>query len=238
MPLLRIANLEHVFRESTAVLGARDEIQYVCVGGARGGAVGVTLHHPHCQIDASPFAPPIAPKELDASRAHHRKHGRCLFCDTVQGELGDGRRIVLEGERFVAFVPFFARYPYEVYLAPKRHQATMADWTAADADDLAAVLKGLLRKYDALFSKPFPYIMVCHQAPTDGTPHPEYHLHFEFYPPLRTAQKLKYLAGCEAGAGNFIMDKLPEESAAELRRVGPATAEQVRLQDAGSSSQP
>lgn len=235
MPLRRIANLAHVWRDRTALLGARDEIQYVFVFENRGEAVGVTLHHPHGQIYAFPFVPPIAQKELDASRAHHQKHGRCLFCDTVQGELEDGRRIVLEGERFVAFVPFFARYPYEVYLAPKRHQATMVDWTAADAEDLAVVLKGLLRKYDALFDRPFPYIMVCHQAPTDGAPHPESHLHFEFYPPLRTAQKLKYLAGCEAGAGNFIMDKLPEESAAELRRVGPSSVAEVRELDAAES---
>jgi len=233
MPLRRIANLAQVWRDRTAVLGERPEIEYVFVFENRGEAVGVTLHHPHGQIYAFPFVPPIVQKELEASRAHHLEHGRCLFCDTVQGELADGRRIVLEGERFVAFIPFFARYPYEVYLAPKRHQATMLDWTAADAEDLAAVLKGLLRKYDALFDKPFPYLMVCHQAPTDGAPHPEYHLHFEFYPPLRTATKLKYLAGCEAGAGNFIMDKLPEESAEELRRVGPASAAQVRQEDAG-----
>ncbi len=233
MPLRRIANLAQVWRDRTAVLGERPEIEYVFVFENRGEAVGVTLHHPHGQIYAFPFVPPIVQKELEASRAHHLEHGRCLFCDTVQGELADGRRIVLEGKRFVAFIPFFARYPYEVYLAPKRHQATMLDWTAADAEDLAAVLKGLLRKYDALFDKPFPYIMVCHQAPTDGAPHPEYHLHFEFYPPLRTATKLKYLAGCEAGAGNFIMDKLPEESAEELRRVGPASTAQVRQEDAG-----
>ena len=233
MPLRRIANLAQVWRDRTAVLGERPEIEYVFVFENRGEAVGVTLHHPHGQISAFPFVPPLVQKELEASRAHHLEHGRCLFCDTVQGELADGRRIVLEGERFVAFIPFFARYPYEVYLAPKRHQATMLDWTAADAEDLAAVLKGLLRKYDALFDKPFPYLMVCHQAPTDGAPHPEYHLHFEFYPPLRTATKLKYLAGCEAGAGNFIMDKLAEESAAELRRAGPATVAQVRQEDAG-----
>jgi UDPglucose--hexose-1-phosphate uridylyltransferase len=232
MPLRRIANLARVWRDRTAVLGARDDVEYVFVFENKGEAVGVTLHHPHGQIYAFPFVPPIPQKELEASRAHHLAHGRCLFCDTVQGELADGRRIVLEGERFVAFVPFFARYPYEVYLAPKRHQASMVDWSGEDVEDLAAVLKGLLLKFDALFQKPFPYIMVCHQAPTDGADHPESHLHFEFYPPHRTATKLKFLAGCEAGAGNFIMDKLAEESAAELRKVGPASVDEVRRADA------
>jgi UDPglucose--hexose-1-phosphate uridylyltransferase len=79
----------------------------------------------------------------------------------------------------------------------------------------------LLIKYDLLFGISFPYIMAIHQAPTDGRDYPHYHLHFEFYPPLRTATKLKYLAGCEAGAGNFINDTLAEEKAAELRALGP-----------------
>jgi UDPglucose--hexose-1-phosphate uridylyltransferase len=221
MPLARIANLAQVWRDRYLDLGSREEVKSVFVFENRGEAVGVTLHHPHGQIYAFPFVPPVVERELDASLAHHLKHGRCLFCDTVQEELKDGRRIVLEGERFVAFVPFFARYPYEVYLASKGHQASMAEWTGTDARELALVLKGLLMKFDALFGKPLPYIMVCHQGPTDGAEHPEYHLHFEFYPPLRTATKLKFLAGVESGAGNFIMDKLAEESAGELRQVGP-----------------
>jgi UDPglucose--hexose-1-phosphate uridylyltransferase len=227
MPLERIANLAQVWRDRYVELGAREEVQSVFVFENRGEAVGVTLHHPHGQIYAFPFVPPVVQKELEASRAHHAQHGRCLFCDTVAEELRDGRRIVLEGERFVAFVPFFARYPYEVYLASKGHQASMAEWTPADAADLALVLKGLLMKFDALFGKPLPYIMVCHQAPTDGAAHPEYHLHFEFYPPLRTATKLKFLAGVESGAGCFIMDKLAEDSAAELRKAGPASVADV-----------
>ncbi len=103
----------------------------------------------------------------------------------------------------------------------------MADWTREDADDLAVVLKGLLAKYDALFAKPFPYVMAVHQAPTDGGDHRDCHLHFEFYPPLRSANKLKFLAGCESGAGSFINDTLAEECAAELRRVGPAGVAEV-----------
>jgi UDPglucose--hexose-1-phosphate uridylyltransferase len=233
MPLQRIRHLIRVWRDRYLELGRDPGIRYVMIFENRGEEVGVTLHHPHGQIYAFPFVPPIPARELAASRAHRARTGRCLLCDTIGEERADGRRLVLEGRRFVAYVPFHARYPYETYLAPKEHQPSMAEWTAADVEDLAVVLKGLLLKFDALFSRPFPYIMVCHQAPTDGADHPEYHLHFEFYPPLRTATKLKYLAGCEAGAGNFIMDKLAEESAAELRRVGPATAAEVRRVDAG-----
>ncbi len=175
----------------------------------------------------------MAERELEAFRRHRAEHGECLLCRGVANELADGRRVVLEGERFVAYIPFFARYPFETYLAPKAHQASMADWTAADVRDLAAVLKGLLTKFDALFAKPFPYIMVVHQAPVGGNP-AESHLHFEFYPPMRSANRLKYLAGCESGAGTFINDTLAEESAAELRRAGPGTVAEVVAAEGGA----
>jgi UDPglucose--hexose-1-phosphate uridylyltransferase len=227
MPVARIRNLAEVWRDRYLALGARDLVRYVFVFENRGEAVGVTLHHPHGQIYAFPFVPPVPARELGAARAYHARHGRCLLCANLEEELADRRRIVLEGERFVAYVPFFARYPFETYLAPRAHQASMADWTPADCQDLALVLKGLLTKFDALYQKTFPYIMVVHQAPTDGEDHPGVHLHFEFYPPLRSANRLKFLAGCEAGAGTFINDTLAEESAAELRRVGPQSIAEV-----------
>ena len=225
MPLARIRNLTRVWKDRYLELGRRPFVRYVLIFENKGEAVGVTLHHPHGQIYAFPFLPPVVERELSASRRYHETHGGCLFCASLAEELSDGRRVVLEGESFVAYLPFFARYPFETYLAPKRHLASMADLSGADLDDLAAVLKGLLVKFDALFDLSFPYIMVVHQAPTDGEEHPGAHLHFEFYPPLRSAKKLKYLAGCEAGGGNFINDTLAEESAAELRRVGPASLE-------------
>ncbi len=112
----------------------------------------------------------------------------------------------------------------------------MAEWSEADMEDLSAVLKGVLQKYDALFAKPFPYMMVVHQAPTDGEDHRYAHLRFEFYTPHRAANRLKFLAGVESGAGTFINDKLAEESAAELRRVGPASVAAVRAaEEAGGA---
>jgi UDPglucose--hexose-1-phosphate uridylyltransferase len=228
MPLARVRNLARVWRDRYLELGADPRIEYVLVFENRGEEVGVTLHHPHGQIYAFPFVPPVPATELAASRAHRARTGRCLVCDAVAAERADGRRIVLEGERFVAYVPFAARYPYETHVVPRAHQASMAGWTAADVDDLAAVLKGVLVKFDALFGKPFPYVMVVHQAPTRGADPAEWHLHFEFYPPLRSASRLKFLAGCEQGAGTFINDTLPEETAEELRRVGPPTVAAVR----------
>lgn len=223
MPVARIRNLISVWQDRYLELGKRNDIQYILIFENKGEAVGVTLHHPHGQIYAFPFIPPKIRQELSASRKYYEKHHQCLFCATLEEEQSDGRRIVFESERFIAFIPFFARYPYEVYLAPKRHLASIAEFTGADCSDLALTLKGLLMKYDALFGFSLPYIMVIHQAPTDGGDYPDYHFHFEFYPPLRTSNKLKYLAGCESGAGNFINDTLAEEKAAELRKVGPQT---------------
>lgn len=227
MPLSRIRNLAWVWKDRYQELGAKAFVQYVFVFENKGEAVGVTLHHPHGQIYGFPFIPPIVEKELAASRRFHREQGGCLLCRHLKDELGDGRRVILEGRRFVAYIPFFARYPFETYLVPRQHLTSMAEWSAEDMEDLALVLKGLLMKFDALYSRPYPYMMVVHQAPTDGKDHGHYHLHFEFYPPLRSAERLKYLAGCESGAGNFINDTLAEETAAELRRVGPATLAEV-----------
>jgi UDPglucose--hexose-1-phosphate uridylyltransferase len=227
MRLSRVRNLIEVWKDRYVELGRREEIKYVLVFENKGEAVGVTLHHPHGQIYAFPFIPPIPEKEIEASHRYYSRTGQCLFCVSLQEELADGRRIVLEGERFVAYVPFFARYPYEVYLAPKRHLASMAEWSLDDGDDLAAVLKGLLVKFDALFGIPFPYMMIVHQAPTDGIARPGCHIHFEFYPPTRSRGKLKFLAGCESGAGTFINDTLAEETAAELRKAGPTSIREV-----------
>ncbi|NLW48038.1 MAG: galactose-1-phosphate uridylyltransferase [Firmicutes bacterium] len=227
MPLTRIRNLLLVWQDRYRELSALDFIKYVLIFENKGEAVGVTLHHPHGQIYAFPFVPPKIEKELDASAKYYQNNKQCLFCATLEEEYRDGRRIVFEGEKFVAFIPFFARYPYETYLAPKKHRASMNEFIAEDLDDLALTLKGLLVKYDSLFNLSFPYIMVIHQAPTDGKDYPDYHFHFEFYPPLRAASKLKYLAGCESGAGNYINDTLAEEKAAELREIGPKNIREV-----------
>lgn len=227
MPLMRIRNLLRVWQDRFRELGALDYIKYVLIFENKGEAVGVTLHHPHGQIYAFPFIPPKIEKELNSSSKYYHQNNKCLFCATLEEEYRDGRRIVFEGEKFIAFIPFFARYPYETYLAPKKHQASMNEFTDEELDDLALTLKGLLVKYDLLFNISFPYIMVIHQAPTDGKDYPDYHFHFEFYPPLRTASKLKYLAGCESGAGNFINDTLAEEKAAELRNTGPQNISDV-----------
>ncbi len=185
----------------------------------RGEEIGVTLHHPHGQIYAFPFVPPIPARELAESLAHHRAHGRGLLEDHIAGELADGRRMLYASERAVAFVPVCARYAYEVWVAPRRPVPDFTGLDEAERVELARALKTVLMKYDALWQRTMPYVMVSHQAPTDGAAHPEAHLHLELYPYYRMPGRLKYLAGCELGAGTFTADTLPEDKAAELRAV-------------------
>ena len=220
-----LTRLVRVWRDRYEELGKRPEIDYVFIFENKGEAIGVTLHHPHGQIYAFSYLPPKIERELESQAMHHEQTGRCLHCDVIAEERADGRRIVAESEHFVAFVPFYARYPYEVHLYAKSHLSSLADFSAADEHDLARLLSVVLRKYDNLWGFSFPYMMVMHQQPTDGRAHPGSHFHIEFYPPHRTREKLKYLAGCESGAGTYINDTLAEEKAAELRALAPFVEE-------------
>jgi UDPglucose--hexose-1-phosphate uridylyltransferase len=200
-------------------LGGRPDIQYVMPFENRGVEVGVTLHHPHGQIYAFPFVPPLAELELRHQADYYRRHGRGLLAAHLDEELRDGRRMLYRGDEAVAFIPAFARYPYEVWIAPRRAVPSLAGLSPNERRDLARALKTVLTKYDGLWNRPFPYVMVFHQAPTDGEAHPEAHCHLECYSAFRMPGRLKYLAGSELGAGLFTSDTLPEAKAAELQAV-------------------
>jgi UDPglucose--hexose-1-phosphate uridylyltransferase len=134
----------------------------------KGEAVGVTLHHPHGQIYAFPFIPPVQEKELEALAKHRQETGRCLVCDIVAEEENDGRRVVAESKHFLAVVPFYARYAYEVHILAKEHKESLAALDSEWEWDLARILKLVMVKYDHLFGFSLPYLMTMHQAPTGG----------------------------------------------------------------------
>ena len=216
-----LVRLTRVWRDRYEELGAKPEIDYVFIFENKGTQIGVTLHHPHGQIYAFSYVPPRVERTIESEAAHHAATGRCLHCDVLAEELTDARRIVAENARFVAVIPFYARYPYELHLYAKGHLGSLSAFGPEDDEAFAEVLHVVLRKFDNLWGISMPYIMVMQQAPTDGVVRPGSHFRVEFYPPLRTQEKLKYLAGCESGAGTFINDTLPEEKAAELRAVEP-----------------
>ena len=215
----RAEALMWVWRHRYEELGAREDVDYVMIFENRGVEVGVTLHHPHGQIYGYPFLPPVPKLELAADE----RLGGCAPCALARRELSDGRRVLLENDTVVAYVPHAARWAYEAHVVMREHRPSLLDCEPRELGGLAAGLQSLARGYDALFERPFPYVMVVHQAPTPTDPaspaDTRGHLHVEFYPPLRTAEKLKYLAGSEQGAGTFISDTLPEESAAALREA-------------------
>jgi UDPglucose--hexose-1-phosphate uridylyltransferase len=182
----------------------------------KGEVVGVSNPHPHGQIYATNFVFKIIANEAVVSRRYYRERGRVLFQDVLKSELQDGRRILFESSSAIVFLPYFARYAYECYVAPKEAHASLATMTAGEMRELAAALKSLLVRYDNLWQLPFPYVLALHQAPTDGADYSGFHFHIECHPPLRKPHLLKYLAGPEIGGGNFLSDTRPEVKAAEL----------------------
>ena len=201
-------------------LFAKPEIEYVYVFENTGVAIGVTMPHPHGQIYAFPFIPPYVERELAAGQEYFARRKECLYCDVLEGELADGRRVVVESPSFVAFVPYAARFPAEVQIYARRHIAKLSDLNDAEKTDLAGMIRVVRRKYDNLYNQPMPLMMIVRQAPAKGE-HPYFHFHVEFYPIQRSATKLKYLAGVETGAGTFLNDTVAEERAAELRKTEP-----------------
>jgi UDPglucose--hexose-1-phosphate uridylyltransferase len=219
----QIYKLVLVWTSRSKELKKLDFVRYIFIFENKGEAIGVTLHHPHGQIYAYPFVPPRVETELERSYAYQEKTGQCLFCAMLDAERRFGSRMVLENGSFSAFIPFHARWPYEVHVVANRHCQALDQLTAVEQRDLAELLKSLLAGYDGLFGVSFPYMMVLHQAPVPAERFDFYHFHLEFYPPMRSAQRLKYLAGSETGAGVFINDTLPEMKAAELRlQIQPA----------------
>ena len=198
-------------------LGSRDYVKYVFIFENKGRIIGVTLDHPHGQLYAFPFIPPIIRKELASSRRYWRRTGKCLFCQVIEKEKMYAKRIVCENKDFVCFLPFFAHWPYGVQIYPKRHVGALPDLDEEEKTMFASILKRILRKFDNLFEMRFPYMMVLHQRPTDGKEYPYYHFHVEFYPPYREKNKIKYFASVETGAGTVTFDYTPEMKAKELR---------------------
>jgi UDPglucose--hexose-1-phosphate uridylyltransferase len=212
-----MAGLLRVWQEQYVDLGSRDEINHVLFFENKGEVVGVSNPHPHCQIYATNFVFKFIEAEARASQRHLRETGRVLFQDILRAEREDGRRVIYENDSAIAFLPYFARYAYEVFVAPKATRPSLAALSEAEVSDFAEVLKRTLVSFDNLWRMPFPYVMPLHQAPTDGGDYSGFHFHIEFHPPLRKPNLLKYLAGPEIGGGNFLSDTSPEEKAAELR---------------------
>ncbi len=219
LPLWHIELLIDVWADRYSELGGRHDIKYVFPFENRGVEVGVTLHHPHGQIYAYPFVPPIPARALEQQRLYYDQHGTGLLEQMVAQEVSARTRLLYHGPHVAAFIPICARYAYEVWIAPHRGAPSMAAMSAEERGDFARALKTVLLKLDGMWQRPMPYIMAFQQAPTDGDAHPEAHVHAQIYPALRMPDRLKYLAGSEIGAGVFTADTLPESAVTQLQAI-------------------
>jgi UDPglucose--hexose-1-phosphate uridylyltransferase len=202
-----------------AEIGSSPDINYVQIFENRGEMMGCSNPHPHGQIWASQTIPNEPRKEQESQFIYSAKHALCLLCDYLQLEIRSQTRVVLVNDHFVALVPFWAVWPFEILLLAKSHARDLLALDPAARASLAEILKALTTRYDNLFETSFPYSMGFHQARTDGDAHPEWHLHAHFYPPLlRSAAIRKFMVGYELLA-EPQRDITPEEAAATLRNL-------------------
>ena len=220
LPELDLASLSKVieaFTDQYLELGQLPWINHVQIFENRGAIMGASNPHPHGQIWANETVPEQPAKELEACLRYSEEKGSCLLCDYLAVEQAEKARLVCENEHFVALVPFWAVWPFEVLLLSRRHLNAFPDLNVVERNGLADILKRLTTRFDNLFLASFPYSMGFHQRPTDGRDYPALHFHAHFYPPLlRSASVRKFMVGYEMLA-EPQRDLTPESAAERLR---------------------
>ncbi|MGI5163362.1 galactose-1-phosphate uridylyltransferase [Spirillospora sp. CA-253888] len=213
LPPERLATVARAFIDRTRGLGALEGVEEVFVFENRGTEIGATLQHPHGQIYAFPYVTPRTRQVLRAAR------NGCVLCWTVPAE-ESGERLVAATENFVAYVPYAARWPVQAIIAPRRHVPDLPALGEERAVELMGLYADVLGRFGRLFPGSVPYMACWHQAPVTAD-RDRAHLWVEVFTPRRTADKLKFLASAESGAGAFITDVSPEDAAARLRAAAP-----------------
>lgn len=217
-----IREVVDVWAAQRTELGALQNVRHVQIFENRGAMMGASNPHPHCQIWATSSLPNIAERELNSFTFHRMTQNHCLLCSYLDQEQKAGERLVCDNRDFVALVPFWAAWPFETLVISKRHAGSLPALSSEERDSLADLLGKLTRRYDHLFSAPFPYSMGFHESPTDNAAHPEWHLHAHFYPPLlRSATVRKFMVGFEL-LGSPQRDLTAEQAAERLRAVPDA----------------
>ena len=206
-----------MWRDRSSELWADPRHAFVMIFENRGVAAGATLSHPHGQIYAFDHVPPVQREKVAALEAHRGRTGCCLACEMRDADDRDTERHVGSNDSFVVSVPYAARWPYEVHVRARRHGLRrLADLTAEEELDLGLALRDVVCRYDRLFESPLAYMMVAQEGPADSD---DWHLHFEFAPPNRSASQIKVRASVETATGFFINDTLPEVGARALAGI-------------------
>jgi UDPglucose--hexose-1-phosphate uridylyltransferase len=218
LPLSQVEVVVQAWVEQTEALGKIYPISYVQIFENKGAMMGASNPHPHNQIWASSRIPNEPAKEMAAMQEYMSQHDSCLICNYLEMELIKEERFVTSNEHFIALVPFWAVWPFELLLVSKRHLGSLTELSAEESSSLADILQKVTTRYDNLFEVSFPYSMGFHQAPVDGQPHKAWHLHAHYYPPLlRSATIRKFMVGYEMLA--MPQRDLTAESAAERLRA-------------------
>ena len=186
--------------------------RYVIIFKNHGAAAGASLEHSHTQLIALPIVPREVRDEVDGSRLHFQTKERCVFCDILQQEATDGRRIIAENADVVALAPYAPRFPFETWILPKRHQALFEDAPRHEYVSLARLLGDILRRMNKALQFP-PYNLLIHSAPVAEAAGEYYHWHVEIIP------KLTKVAGFEWATGFYLNPTSPEEAAQVLRDI-------------------
>lgn len=219
METFDITEVVKTWKNEYETLGSNPSINYVQIFENRGQLMGASNPHPHCQIWAEESVPVEPMKEEIRQHKYFTEKHKDLLLDYLSLELEKKERIVYENRSFVLLVPFWAVWPFETIIIPKRKIQSLKDFTEKECALFADILKACTVKYDNLFKVSFPYSAGIHQAPTDGQDHPEWQLHMHFYPPLlRSATVRKFMVGYELMA-NPQRDISPEKSAEILREL-------------------
>ncbi len=219
MPQQEVLKVVQLWIDQYVELGAMEFINHIQIFENRGAVMGCSNSHPHGQIWAERNIPTISAVELKSQKDYYDTGGSCLLCDYLEQELSDRSRIVFENGSFAVLVPFWAVWPYETMILPKRHMGSIVEMTDTEKNDLADAVRRLGIRYDNLFYTRFPYSMGIHQKPTDGGEYPEAHFHFHYLPPLlRSATVRKFMVGYELLAMPQ-RDISAEQAAAALRSL-------------------
>lgn len=219
MDLAKVIPIFKAWQDETKAIKAIAGMDNVLIFENKGEIVGVSNHHPHGQLYAGDFTFTLNKQYLEAAVRYHAAYGTYLFEDILENERKDGRRIIAENNQAIAFIPFFARYAYEVWVMPKKSHANLTSLSETELADLAEVYLTVLRKYDGLFNMSFPYVMSINQAPFHVGNSPHFRVHWQILPPLRQPDLRKFPAGPEIGVDTFMADTIPEEKAAELQAI-------------------
>jgi len=222
LPEMEISEIEKIvdtWKEQYVELGAKDFINYVQIFENKGSVMGCSNPHPHGQIWAQSSLPTQVEKTQKNLKAYFEKNQSSLLQDYLEQELASRERLVFENVHFAVVVPFWAIWPYETMIISKRNFDNITAMSTEEITAFAEIIKIITVKYDNLFETSFPYSAGIHQAPTDGTMHPEWHFHMHFYPPLlRSATVKKFMVGYEM-LGEAQRDISPETSAKTLREL-------------------